>query len=198
MTARLGIPKFSGGFKTFSVVEFNNREQGTESRFLVYSQGSRDKVIEYLWLKLLWDELSRPEMELFLALPEVLNSEMKYGALRALLLKPKREIRHRLVNCSFLEKKERPTRDRYQGYQRLDVEIKRITRNLPKVPKYSGYVKSASSVGTKSPGRSSFLDPLAVIENDYMDNSFDWFTYLTVGDLHLLPSELDRIILTRL
>jgi hypothetical protein len=178
LTARPGLPRFQGPFKTFSVSYSTNRESGIDSRLLVYSQGSRAKVQEYLWLKYLWDELTRLEMELFLIMPETLNSEMKFATLRVALLKPKKWIRTKLSNCPFLEEKERPLKLRYQGFKRLDVEIHRITRSLPKVPKFSGWIRSSSAVGTKRPGGPSFLEPLAIIENDYTDYIFDWFDYL--------------------
>jgi hypothetical protein len=189
ITARPGFPRFSGSFKSFSISQSSNREKGTESRLLVFSQGNRAAVSEFLWLKWLWDELSRDEMRLFLILPETLNSDMKYAALRAVLLYGKENIRYRILGFPFQSSKESPTRLRYQGYKRLDVEIYEFSRNLPRVPKFSGYIKSASAVGTKRPGGPSFLEPLAVIENDYTDKIFDWYSYLTVDDRKPLPSE---------
>jgi hypothetical protein len=165
----------------------------------VYSQGSRAKVVEYLWLKYLWDELSKKEMELFLLLPETLNSEIKISALRAVLLLGKRVVRERLINFpAYLDEKERPSRERYQGFKRLDVEIYDFIRNLPKVPKFSGWVRSSSSVGSKRSSRGpSFLEPLAIIENDYENNKFDWYNYLTVGDEFLYPQWVIKVTLTR-
>jgi hypothetical protein len=183
-TARSGIPRFSGGFKTFSVSTSTNREKGTEDRLLVYSQGSRAVVVEYLWLKLLWDELTREEMKLFIMLPEVLNSEIKIGALRALLIKPKRFIRNKLIESDRIEVS--PTRELYQGYKRLDVEIQQISRKLPKVPKFSGWIRSSSAKDNKSSRGPSFLEPLAIIEYEYDEIIFDWYYYLTVEDNNLL------------
>lgn len=192
MTARPGLPRFRGPFKSFSVSVQTNRETGIDSRLLVYSQGSRAKVVQYLWLKCLWDELSREEMELFLILPEILNSEMKFGALRASLSIGKKKVRQKLVEAPFLTDKERPHRLSYLGFKRLDVEIYGFTRKLPRVPKFSGWVKSSSAVGSKRSGGPSFLDPLAVIENDYVDSKFDWYLYLTVDDQSLFPSGMTK------
>jgi len=198
-TARPGFPRFGGPFKTFSVSVSTNREKGTDSRLLVYSQGSRAVVSEYLWLKFLWDELSRKEMELFLSLPETLKSEIKISALRAVLLLGKRVVRERLINFpAYLTEKENPSRKRYLGYKRLDVEIYDLTRSLPKVPKFSGWVRSSSSVGSKRSSRGpSFLEPLAIQENDYEDIKFDWYNYLTVGDEFLYPQWVIKVTLTR-
>jgi len=189
MTARLSYPSFKGSFKSFEVTVSTNYEHGIKSCIHVFSQGGRDKVVEYLWLKYLWDELSKLEYEFFITLPEVLNSEIKVAALRAVLVLGKRKTRKRLCENPFLKERERPTRIRYQGFKRLDVELSRVERKLPKIPKYSGYVKSSSSVGSKRrPGDPSYLEPLAIIENDYEDNVFDWYNYLTVEEFPILPS----------
>lgn len=183
MTTRSGIPRFAGGFKTFSVSQFNDREKGTESRLFVYSQGSRPKVHKFLWLKLLWNELNKQEWELFLSMPETLNSEMIYSSLRAINFQGKRITRRRLIEAPFVDEKDKPTYDRYRGFMRLKVEISREIRSLPKVPKFSGYIKSASAVGTKTSRKSSFLDLMIVNEEDYkLDIVFDWFSYLTIGE----------------
>jgi len=183
MTTRPGIPRFHGPFKTFQVTISNNREKGTESRLLVYSQGSRAKVVEFLWLKYLWDELSKEEWKLFITLPETLNSNQKFGALRASMLIGKKKVRERLNNYPFHKLGELPSRIRYQGFKRLNVEIQEITRSLPKVPKFSGWIRSSSKVGSKRSRGPSYLEPLAIIENDYENNEFDWYHYLTVGEL---------------
>jgi len=182
MTARTKFPKFLGPFKSFSISLFTNREQGTESRLYVYSQGSRTKVLEFLWLKYLWDELSRQEYRLFIASSEVLNSEIKIAALRAVLIFGKKKIRERLCNCPFLAEEELPTRIRYQGFKRLDVEIQEISRSLPRVPKYSGWIKSSSAKDSKKSRGPRGLEPLAISENDYEDKIFDWYNYLTVDE----------------
>lgn len=192
MTARPGLPRFSGPFKTFSVSKSSNREKGTDSRLLVYSQGSRAKVVEYLWLKFLWDELTKKEFELFIILPETLNSEMKVAVLRSILIQGKKVTRERLNKLLFYRNEPIYSRERYQGYKRLDVEILDFTRSLPRVPKYSGWVRSLSAVGSKRGRRGpSYLEPLAIIENDYEDIEFTWYSYLTVGDLEILEFPVD-------
>jgi hypothetical protein len=183
MTTRPGLPRFAGGFKTFSVSQFNDREKGTDSRLIVYSQGSRPKVHKYLWLKYLWNELTKEEWELFYSMSETLNNEIIYNSMRAINFQGKRVTRHRLIASPLIDEKDKPTYDRYRGFMRLKVEISHETRRLPKVPKFSGYIKSASAVGSKQPRKSSFLDLMAVNEEDYnMNVVFDWFTYLTIGE----------------
>ena len=183
MTASPRIPGFLGPFKTFSVAVSTNREKGTESRLLVYSQGSRSTVVKFLWLKYLWDELSKDEMKLFYSLNETLNSEIKVAALRAVLIFGKKKVRKRLNKVLSFLQMETYTREQYQGMKRLDVEINEITRRLPKVPKFSGWVRSSSAIGSKRrPGGPSFLEPLAANEDDYKDLKHDWYNFLTVDD----------------
>lgn len=155
----------------------------------MYSQGSRTKVVRYLWLKFLWNELTRVEMKLFLALPETLNSEIKRNALRAILLKGKTEVRNRLLKCPFLPPGEELSLETYQGFKRIDVEIYDLTRSLPKVPKFSGWIRSSSAKGSKrSLPKSTFVEVLDVDKNDYFDNNFNWYGYLTVEVFNPIPA----------
>lgn len=185
MKAGSGFPRFSGSFKTFRVTVQTNREKGTQDNLVVYSSGSRPAVLKFLWYKFLWDELTKEEWKLFIILPESLNNPMIFGALRALQIKGKKEIRRKILNAPFLSYEERPLRTKYQGIKGLSIEIHEESRKLPKVPKFSGWIRSASSVGSKRQRGPSFLEPLAIIENDYNDFSFDWYSYLTVGDSYL-------------
>jgi len=197
MTARPGLPRFLGPFKSFSVAVSSNREKGTEDRLLVYSQGSRVKVVQYLWLKFLWDELSKEEMKLFLMLPEILNSEIRISTIRAILILGKRKVRNRLNRYLSFLGKETFTREQYHGFKRLDVEIHEYQRSLPKVPKFSGWIRSSSAVGSKRSGGPSFLEPLAINDNDYEDFELDWYSILTVGDQELFSQWNMSITLKR-
>lgn len=188
MKARPGIPRFSGGFKTFSISISTNREKGTDSRLRVYSQGSRAVVARYLWLKYLWDELSRDEWRLFYNMSELIDDDIKVSALRAIMIVGKRKVRDRLNNMLLHLKMETFTREQYQGYKRLDVEIREESRSLPKVPKFSGWIRSASAVGSKSSRGPSHLEPLAIQLDDYSDVKFDWYSFLTVGDPGFFPN----------
>lgn len=183
MTARSGLPRFSGGFQSFSVSFNEDRENGVDSRLFVYSQGSRPKVHIYLWLKLLWNELTKDEWLLFLSMTETFpkSSEMIYDSLRAINFQGKRKTRQRLIQSPICPKLYKPDYDRYRGFMRLNVEISRETRRLPKPPKFSGYIKSASAVGSKrSSGKSSYLDLMAINCEDYNEVVFNWFSYLTI------------------
>lgn len=177
MNARPSKPRFSGGFKTFTVSISINREKRVESRYCVFSQGSRNKVLEYLWLKLLWDELTRKEVHLLMLCE--LKSNLKFSILRSINFQGKRATRTRLMK---LFPDGTYSRKRYQGFKRLDVEIYEFQRYLPKTPKFSGWIRTASAKGSKrSQGGSSYLETLTSTE--YKDEIIiDWFHILTVVD----------------
>lgn len=182
--ARPRKPRFTGGFKTFSVSTSINRENRTEDRLIVFSQGSRSKVLEYLWLKFLWDELSRLEY-LLLIHSGVLQSDVKFNVFKALNYQGKRKTRKRL-NLLFPEGTY--SRERYQGYKRLDVEIHEISRSLSRTRKFSGWIRSSSAKDNKrASGGSSFLETLTPPDYVYVDEQiFDWYFLLTVEN----PREL--------
>jgi len=133
-------------------------------------------------LKFLWNELTKEEFELFISMSETLNSEIIYNSLRAINFQGKIRTRQRLIESRQIPEKDRPTKDQYRGFQRINVEIQKEQRRLPKVPKFSGYIKSASAVGSKQPRNSSFLELMTINGEDYMEIKFDWFTHLTVGE----------------
>lgn len=177
--ARPSKPRFSGGFKTFTVSKSINRETRVESRLIVFSQGSRSKVLEYLWLKHLWDELTKKEYEL-LILSGILKSELKYDTLRVINIQGKKKTRDKIQE--FFPDGEF-SRVRYQGFKRLDVEIYEYQRSLPKTPKFSGWIRSASAKGSKrSPGATSYLEALTHIDHRSDRISLNWYELLTVDD----------------
>jgi len=177
MLARPSLPRFSGSFKNFTVSISTNRETGIEDRYCVFSQGSRSKVFEKLWLKLLWDELSVKEINLLFQCE--LDSDLNFSILKSINVKGKKHTRNRL-NLLFPDGKY--SRKRYQGFKRLDVEIYEFQSYLPKLPKFSGWIRSASATGSKKQsGGSSELDTLTNIE--YKDEIIvNWFYLLTVVD----------------
>lgn len=178
MKARPSKPRFAGGFKTFSVSISINRETRVERRLFVYSQGSRTKVLEYLWLKHLWDELSRLEYQL-LILSGILNSDLKFNCMKAINKQGKKKTRERL---QVLFPEGTYSRERYQGFKRLDVEIYEFQRSLRRTKKFSGWIRSASAKGSKrSPGGSSYLETLTSTEY-VVEKKIDWYSLLTVGD----------------
>lgn len=179
------IPGFEGRYFRWSVNVTTNREKGILESYLVFSSGRRGATIKYLWLKLLWDNLTSLEYSFFLSLPEVLNDKKKFSFLKASINLPKSTLRKTLLKFENFLGEEESSRETYQGIKGMRLEIHKIKRGLPKVKPYSGYVKSPSSVGSKS-SKSLFLETPTTTEYIIEENNYDWYYLLTVGELTLL------------
>lgn len=174
------IPNFSGPFFRWKVNYNLNREKRFVDSLIVFSSGRRHKVIEYLWYKLVWDELSKDEFFLFISCPEVLKNDKIVGFLRAKLEVPKVTLRQRLLSIELKLRLPVTSRDRYLGLRRLKIDIQRSRTRLPRTPKFSGYVRNISSLGKSSRGA---VLPEPVSEFVFSDEiSLDWYELLTVGD----------------
>jgi hypothetical protein len=149
-------------------------------------------VIEYLWLKFLWDELSHDEFQVVYHSSEFLKDERKFATMRAMLILPKKIVRKRLNILEGILGMKLSSRERYLGMKsRLDVEIHKGLGRLPKVRKYSGYCKTPSSVGTKR-GRGSIdiePDSLSPDEYEFENGTVDWYNLLSVGEVSLFSGE---------
>jgi len=136
--------------------------------------------------------LTRKEFLLFITFPEVLSNEKMFNYLSVINTIPKKIARRNLLKAEEFLNLEISSRERYHGIKDLDIEIYQETRNLPKPPKFSGYVKTPSSVGTKSSRGSSFLetttDPDVVMKS--LIEPISWYKLLTVGTDSLLSEDL--------
>lgn len=179
------IPNFKGRFFTWNVMYHTNREKGLKEHFVVFSSGKRNSVWRSLWLKLVWDELSKEEFLLFLSMPETLKDEKVSGFLRARLSVPKRVLRQRLIILENYFNMKESSHLSYLGYHRLKYEIQREIVKLPRVPKFSGYVRNISSIGSKSRG-SGYPEPESYLSTFKEDSMIDWFEILTVGEFTLI------------
>lgn len=183
------IPNFKGSFRTWAVTLSTNREKSTKDVLLVFSSGKREAVLEFLWLKFLHSQLTRIEFELFIATLKD-SDEKKFAVLRLLNEISKRELRKRLISIERLIGDKESSKIRLEGYYRLSIEIRKETRRLPKVKKFSGYIKSPSSMGSKRP-LVRHLDEM-VVHEDFQINEykFDWYNLLRVGHVPLLGREV--------
>jgi len=185
-------PRFKGRFITTKVRLTSDHEKGMEMRLIVYSKGSRSAIVKYLWLKFLWDQLTRSEFLLFISLPEVLNNGMMFNYLSVINTIPKKIARRNLNKVEEKLGLEISSREKYQGIKDLGIEIYQETRNLPKPPKFSGYVKTPSSVGTKSSRGSSFLETTTNVDEimKSLIEPINWYKLITVGPDSLLFEDL--------
>lgn len=182
-------PKFKGGFHSFEVMINEDREKSTKDVFLVFSSGKREATLKYLWHKLVWDELTKNEFSLFiLTLKD--KDEKKWAFLKALNLMSKKSLRRRLTYVETLIGDTVTSQKSYQGLKRMHIELYQRTKKLPKVPKYSGYVRSIASLGKGSPRSSSFLE--AIVDIPYeSEEKIDWYYLLTVEKLSFFREEFE-------
>jgi len=182
-------PNFKGGFRTWYVNYNVNREQSTIERFVVFSSGRRQKVMEKLWLKLVWDELTKIELKLFLSMTEVLNNDKIVGFLRAILEIDKRTLRQRLIKLEQLFGEIPTSRERYKGFSSLSIEIQSEIVSLSRGKKFSGYVRNIASIGSGKRGAGEVPEPIADAEFKVVEN-IDWYSLLSVGEISLLSQRV--------
>lgn len=183
-------PTFEGPFTTWRTSLSTNRELGTQDGLLVFSSGKREAVKEYLWLKLVWSQLSKLEFLLFISTLN-LNEERKWAFLRMQQIYPKSIIRERLNKIESLFNLPVSSQVRLSGYYRLRIEIHKETRSLPKIPKYSGYTRSPSSVGSKHSSVRQFLDEMVIQDDVFSEKELlDWDYLLSVDTVSLFLGRL--------
>jgi hypothetical protein len=150
----------------------------------VYSSGSRETVLRFLWLKHLWSQLTKEEYLLFISTLKD-SDEKKWSFLRLTTQIPKRVLRERLLKIEKLLGEEESSKLKLNGLYRIRFEIREETRRLPKVPKFSGYIKSPSAAGSKRQLVRQFLDEM-VAEEEYKDvETISWYSLLSVESLSL-------------
>jgi len=140
-------------------------------------------MLQYLWGKLLWDELNSIERSVFWSLKEVTEDKTIYLSLKAMTLGvSKKTLRERLEKGKFLGLKF-ITRQQYlsvKGMVNFNLQEKEI--QLRSVTKYSGYTKHYKDKGSLGPEKvdyySNVLDPISISDEIIV-------TYLTVGDISL-------------
>lgn len=160
-------PRFRGGFFTWRSTIFTDHENGVKAVFLVLSSGKREVVKRHLWLKLVWDQLTKIEFELFLTLLK--DSDYLYWSfLKLLVFVPKKTLRKNLIKNETKLDLPISSRESYTGSQRINIEIQKEIRSLPKPPKFSGYIKSLSSRGKSLPGEKG-IEPLSSVPSEYQE-----------------------------
>lgn len=178
--SKKNFPRFGGSFFTWKTVLNTDREKGTQDVLLVFSSGSREAVLRFLWHKHVWSQLSFTEFQLFfLNLKD--RSDKEWSFTKKAHLIPKAILRKRLNFWETRLGQEVTSRESLIGMYRIRIEIRKETRRLPKPTKYSGYVRSPSSVGSKQPVR-QFLDEM-IPQGDIWsidDRTLSWDELLSV------------------
>lgn len=162
------FPRFKGRFFTFRVTTFVDHENRSKASLLVYSSGKREVVKRALWLKLLHDQLTKIEFELFIYL--VGEKDYKIWSFLKLLIKsPKSQLREKLLASERQLGEQESSRSSYQGTLRINIEIQREIRRIPKTKKFSGYIKSLAARGKSKPGTKR-IELLSTITEDFKEH----------------------------
>jgi hypothetical protein len=169
------FPRFRGKFFTWRITTFVDQENRSKAALLVFSSGKREVVKKYLWHKLVWNQLTKIEFELFLGLLKETDYR-EWNYLKSLLLISVKTLR---VNLNLAENSlglPETSQESYIGLQRVNIEIQREIRRLPKTKKFSGYIRSLAARGKNKLGSSRIeLDEL--ITTDYVieeDRNLFW------------------------
>lgn len=179
---------FRGPLIQYSIVKSIDRNKGTARRWIVFSNGKRSILVQYLFGKWLWDELNKIEWDVFWHLPEVTKDRTIYSALRARNSGVSKQLlRKRLSESpSFLSLKF-ISRQQYLTLKgRINWFFEEETITLRRVPKYSGYTKHYKDKGSLAPERdevSVFLDPVLDISEEIIMH------YLTVGEISIFAGD---------
>lgn len=161
------FPRFPGSFHTWRLTSFVDQENRLKAGLLVFSSGKREAVKSFLWHKLVWDQLTKIEFELFIGLLKETDYR-EWNFLRSLLLIPIKSLRENLNSAEISLNQEETSQVRYQGYKRIRIEIQREIRSLPKTKKFSGYIRSLAARGKNKLG-SSRIELDALSKTDYVD-----------------------------
>lgn len=179
------LTSFRGPLITFPILISIDREKAVLCRWIVFSQGKRSVLINYLFGKLLWDELTIFEKRILFSLPEITNDVTIFLSLKALNLgTSKREIRKRLEKSPFPELKF-ISRQQYLSIKgRVQFFFKFEEINLHRTRKFSGYTKHHRDKGSLGIERefylSELLEPFQNVSEEIL------LAYLSVGSISLL------------
>lgn len=115
---------------------------GASKRWIVLSSGKRSVLVRYLFLKYIYDELTREEYYLFLSFSETTSIVPIFFALRARINRiPKKVIRKILEKVQF-PKFTKVSREEYLSLRQIEFQIEeKIYPPIKKPKPYSGYSK---------------------------------------------------------
>lgn len=183
------ITSYRGPLISFPIVKSINHETGVLRRWVVFSQGKRPALVKYLFGKLLWDELTKVELDVWWHLREITKDPSIYLSLKALVLGvSKRDLRKRLINSPFPELKA-PSRQQYLSVKgQVSFFLKEETLILRKPTKFSGYTKHYKDQGSLGTNREYYfpeiLEPYENVSEEIL------LQYLTVGEFSLFRGEV--------
>lgn len=173
-------------FRTHKWASSNTiQNDSTKTFWRVRTNFRRETFIEYLKLKLLYDpNLSSLELRFILDLDTIINDEILMALLRARNLNINEEVAiSRFLQALRLYSRKELTKNLFFTLEgTILYELEECRQSIRRVKKFSGYVRNASSVGSKKGSNSSKPEP-EIFRWAGTDEKIDWFRYITVGEL---------------
>jgi hypothetical protein len=136
------------------VFKSNNisQKQGVIKRWIVFSEGKRSVLVRFLFLKMIYDELTTKEMELLLSLNESTSNIQIFFALKARKLNIRKKTIRKILEALELKGYPPVSREEYLGRKQINFTIQERTYPPIEKPKpYTGYAR-----GFKNNKRSKF------------------------------------------
>jgi hypothetical protein len=180
-----------GGFREFRVTVNILRDKGLRSDWVVLSRGKRSTFVEILFGKLLWDNLSFVEKEIFFSTSECTKDTTIFLSLKALELGVSRKVlRGRLEFLSNLKMIKFINREQYKSKTSMvSFFLFKEDVKLKKTPKYSGWTRGHRDHGTLPILRADFLPTDLDDEFNLFDKEILVWEFLSVGKFLLLGRE---------
>jgi hypothetical protein len=151
--------------------------------WIVNSNFRKHHFLQYLKMKYLFGSLNDIEMRCLFDAPGVLKDDLFVSARRAQLSgTDNKTLGNRLCSISLMLNKPRIDLYLYKQWGFCEYQLLEFSKPIRKPKKYSGYVRSPSSVGSKRRINSD-LDP-GIFEWSPVVQ-IDYYHALTVGDLIL-------------
>lgn len=154
------------------------------SYWIVNSRLKKHKFIRFLQMRVLFEETSEVEQRCLYDAPGVLNDNLFISALRAKITGVNLNILSiRLNSLSLLTGLPRLDLPLLRTWEKICVySIQEFSRAIRKPKKYSGYVRSPSSVGSRRTTKRTLPDPEIVEWSSVKE--IDFLSALTVGEFH--------------
>lgn len=151
---------------------------GFKRRWIVLSQGKRSSVVEALFLKWLWQELTRIELMFLLDTDQFHNSPYMEACFRIANVLGKKGLRQRIRRIQEFFPEIPPfSHDRFIGFRSLTIEISQEISELPPVQKYTGWARH-QRVAKGAQGRTIPMDWSLLSEPDIVERSQPYQSFL--------------------
>jgi len=151
---------------------------GFKRRWIVLSQGKRSSVVEALFLKWLWSELTKIELMFLFDTKQFHSSLYMSECFRISNILGKKELRRRLRKIhEFFQVGPNLSHERFIGFRSLTIEISQEISELPQVQKYTGWARH-QRVAKGAQGRTIPLDWSLLLEPDIVERSHPFQSFL--------------------